>query len=244
MEIETTKTSTKVVTREQHTSPLRAIENTVKATTTRIRVARAEEPNPDIEAKKSPHAAEAYQVLSRTFGLKEFRKHQLSAVTATLAGKDVFVLMPTGGGKSLCYQLPAVCTKGKTHGVSIVVSPLIALMDDQVEHLHAKGIEAVAFNSGNSQAVNTKSRDKLVYAPGKPLPALAYVTPEKLEMSEDFSKILKKLHQVGMLARFVIDEVHCLATWGRDFRDSVSLRCVLNLARWTDFLCSTRPCVV
>lgn len=217
MEVETKTTNTKIV------SPLRSIENTVATTTARVRVKTAQPsaPDPDVEAKTSPHAAEAHQVLSKTFGLKGFRKHQLAAITATLAGKDVFVLMPTGGGKSLCYQVPAVCQKGKTRGVTIVVSPLIALMDDQVNHLHARNVYAVAFNSSKNAAELRDARDALIYAPGKKLPALAYVTPEKLDKNEGFHRILSTLNKAGQLARFVVDEVHCLATWGRDFRDSV-----------------------
>ncbi|KAJ3573735.1 hypothetical protein NP233_g2250 [Leucocoprinus birnbaumii] len=158
---------------------------------------------------------EVYHQLEFVFGLKEFRPNQLEAISATLEGKDVFVLMPTGGGKSLCYQLPAVCTSGKTCGVTIVVSPLTALMEDQVSALTAKGVDAFFWSADSLQhEVSAKlfSGDKK--------PSLLYVTPEKLRASSSCRNLLERLYRQQQLARFAIDEAHCISTWGQDFRSA------------------------
>lgn len=157
--------------------------------------------------------------MKEVFNLDGFRPNQLEAISATMSGKDVFVLMPTGGGKSLCYQVPAICHGGKTDGVTVVISPLIALMIDQVHHLKAKGIDAVLFNSDQGSDSSRETRTRLVASGRKP--RLLYVTPEKLHHSGDMRNILGKLYQSRMLARFVVDEAHCVSTWGRDFRDAV-----------------------
>lgn len=179
------------------------------------------------EQSTSIYRDEIMDKLKSVFGLESFRTNQARAVDATMSGEDVFVLMPTGGGKSLCYQLPAVCTTGRTRGVTFVVSPLKSLMVDQVRQLREKGIDVIMFNSDQSAKAARDARARLVAKGNKP--SLVYVTPEKLEMSGDMRNILDNLMRQGQLARFVIDEAHCVSTWGRDFREAVSiLRIILN----------------
>ncbi|KAJ7231453.1 ATP-dependent DNA helicase [Mycena haematopus] len=164
-----------------------------------------------------PYAAEIKSHLNSTFGLKEFRLNQFEAINATMAGRDVFVLMPTGGGKSLCFQLPAVCRGGKTKGVTVVVSPLLALMHDQVNGLKEKGIDAVLLTSSTPET-EARHIQKRLYSREKPM--LLYLTPERLKVSENTKSMLSQLYRSKELARFVIDEAHCISTWGQDFRDA------------------------
>lgn len=173
--------------------------------------------------KASPHYHEVVEKLRKVFRLKTFRKNQLAAVISTLDGHDAVVLMPTGGGKSLCYQLPAVCRGGKTSGVTIVISPLRALMSDQVERLRALDIDVMMLVSLDSQDGNTMQ--ELRTASKKP--SLVYVTPEKLNCNDNMKATLKGLHARRQLARFVIDEAHLINTWGRDFRSSAVRRLII-----------------
>lgn len=160
---------------------------------------------------------EVMQKLRSVFGLQSFRTNQLRAITEALNGRDVFVLMPTGGGKSLCYQLPAVCSTGKTHGVTVVVSPLLALMKDQVHALEEKGINVFHWNS----EVSWEETMQRMRADVKP--SLLYITPEKLKENNTAQNIMGELYRNNELARFVIDEAHCISTWGQDFREAVGL---------------------
>ncbi|KIY72349.1 ATP-dependent DNA helicase [Cylindrobasidium torrendii FP15055 ss-10] len=162
--------------------------------------------------------------LRSVFNLQSFRCNQLEAITATLEGRDVFVLMPTGGGKSLCYQLPAVCKGGKTKGVTVVVSPLLALMKDQVDALKNRGVDVCLWNSDTPQEESTQIQNRLV---SNNRPMLLYVTPEKLKSSESTRRLLRRVYGEQGLARFVIDEAHCISTWGKDFREAY--RCLDTL---------------
>jgi bloom syndrome protein len=133
-------------------------------------------PSPHTLANAHPWSKEICMVLKSTFSLKGFRKNQLEAINATLGGQDVFVLMPTGGGKSLCYQLPALCRKGVTRGVTIVVSPLISLIQDQTTSLWKAGIIALAYNSSKTKA----ERDQVLASLKMESPdiSMLYLTPE------------------------------------------------------------------
>lgn len=168
--------------------------------------------------QEAPHYSEAKHKLEEVFKLSTFRENQLEAIISTLEGRDVLVLMPTGGGKSLCYQLPAVCDGGRTQGVTVVISPLLALMNDQVDSLKRKGINVVLWSS---ETTNNDMKIRLCSETSKP--RLLYITPEKLRGSGITQGVLSHLHRTNSLARFVVDEAHVISTWGQDFRDAVGV---------------------
>ena len=165
-----------------------------------------------------PWSKDVKAALKGRFKLTGFRQNQLEAVNATLAGKDAFILMPTGGGKSLCYQLPSIIRSGKTRGVTIVISPLLSLMQDQVSHLLELGIQAVFINSESSK----EQKDLIMAGLGEPrvdeFIQLLYVTPEMLSKSQRILSAFDALNSRRRLARVVIDEAHCVSQWGHDFR--------------------------
>ena len=180
--------------------------------------------NADLEALfRFKWSHDVMSALKGRFGLRGFRPNQVEAINATLSGKDTFVLMPTGGGKSLCYQLPSIISSGETRGVTIVISPLLSLMEDQVQHLRKLSIQAFLLNGETSRDEKTAINEALREHKVEDFVQLLYVTPEMLSKNQFMVDTFERLYQRQKLARLVIDEAHCVSQWGHDFRPDYKL---------------------
>ena len=154
-----------------------------------------------------------HDILREVFGYDSFRGQQQAIVEHVCAGGDALVLMPTGGGKSLCYQVPAIARARAGLGVTVVVSPLIALMHDQVGALHEAGVDAEFLNSSLSADEASRIERRLLQGEI----TLLYAAPERLNTPR-FLALLDTLHERHQLSLFAIDEAHCVSQWGHDFR--------------------------
>ncbi len=174
----------------------------------------------DMDAADAPEAGEAVQVLRRVFGYDAFRGSQQEIIEHVIGGGDAVVLMPTGGGKSLCYQIPSLVRPG----VGVVISPLIALMQDQVDALRALGVRAGFLNS--TQDLEERRLVEAEFLAGEL--DLLYLAPERLRVEQTLSLLDR-----GKISLFAIDEAHCVAQWGHDFRPDYLALSMLH-ERWPD----------
>uniref|UniRef100_D8QE93 ATP-dependent DNA helicase n=1 Tax=Schizophyllum commune (strain H4-8 / FGSC 9210) TaxID=578458 RepID=D8QE93_SCHCM len=174
----------------------------------------------DYDSDDFPWMSALRAKMKEVFGIREFRLAQKKAINASMDGRDIVLVMPTGGGKSLTYQLPALMTPGCT----LVISPLVALISDQILHLEEAGVRAVKITAATPKEQSREITQQLTAMANRSLPRgtpeikLCYVTPERIAKSKTFLSLLQRLAKGAMLARIVIDEAHCVSQMGHDFR--------------------------
>lgn len=156
-------------------------------------------------------------LLGRFFGYHSFRPGQFEVISAVCSGRDAVVIMPTGGGKSICFQIPALLSQ---QGVAVVVSPLIALMQDQTRGLQANGIPAAALHSNHDEASNRAIMAAVAAGRIK----LLYISPERLLLMTEWLRDAR-------ISLFAIDEAHCISQWGHDFRPDYTMLSKLKQTR-------------
>ncbi|KAG0260643.1 hypothetical protein DFQ27_003439 [Actinomortierella ambigua] len=209
-------------------------------------------PPKDYSTATFPWSDRLAQLAKKHWGITSWRLQQLKVMNAALDGRDVYVIMPTGGGKSLCYQLPALLTPG----ITLVVSPLVSLIRDQALHLHEAGVGVGMLTASTSKEETKRIMDEMLGTSSPKgakasssnsstqMPSwdvdhsqglkLVYVTPEKISKSKRFMNQLEKVYAAGRLSRIAIDEAHCCSNMGHDFRPDYKVRIATSPSHVTE----------